>query len=125
MENIYVKKRDGQVVPFDHEKIKKAVLSAFIDVDGKVSDYAEEKAKNISDYIYGAAVGAPESLTIDSIQKMVEKGLMSGKRKDVATAYIEYRHDRDKERIWNHKMMVTAGEKLAGDNIENQNANVD
>ena len=125
MENIYVKKRDGQIVPFDHEKIKKAVLSAFIDVDGKVSDYAEEKAKNISDYIYGAAVGAPESLTIDSIQKMVEKGLMSGKRKDVATAYIEYRHDRDKERIWNHKMMVTAGEKLAGDNIENQNANVD
>ena len=50
---------------------------------------------------------------------------MSTKRKDVARAYIMYRDKRSKERKWNTKMMRVAKEKLAGTNIENQNANVD
>ena len=50
---------------------------------------------------------------------------MSTKRKDVAKAYIKYREQRTKERNWNNKMMRAAREKLAGSNIENQNANVD
>ena len=50
---------------------------------------------------------------------------MSTKRKDVARAYIMYREKRSKERKWNTKMMRVAKEKLAGTNIENQNANVD
>jgi len=50
---------------------------------------------------------------------------MSTKRKDVAKAYIKYREERARERRWNSKMMQAAKEKLAGSNIENQNANVD
>jgi ribonucleoside-triphosphate reductase len=50
---------------------------------------------------------------------------MSTKRKDVAKAYIKYREKRTKERNWNTQMMRAAREKLTGNNIENQNANVD
>lgn len=50
---------------------------------------------------------------------------MSTKRKDIAKAYIKYREERTKERNWNTQMMQAAREKLAGTNIENQNANVD
>jgi ribonucleoside-triphosphate reductase len=69
--------------------------------------------------------GIPNELTIKDIQDLVEHGLMCGKRKDVATAYIEYRYDRDKARKWNSQMMRAYRDKLAAKNIENQNANVD
>ena len=50
---------------------------------------------------------------------------MATKRKDVATAYIEYRHDRDKVRKWQNNMMSIIGDKLQASNVQNQNANVD
>ena len=120
-----IKKRDGRSVPFDPEKIKAAVLKAFKAVDGEITEYAELKAQNIADYILGYMDGLPNELTIDDIQTLVEHGLMSCKRKDVATAYIEYRHDRDQIRKWQNNMMLVAGDKLAGNKIDNQNANVD
>ena len=120
-----IRKRDGRSVPFDPEKIKKAVLAAFKQVDGEITPYAEEKAQDIADYIEGYMEGAPNELTIDEIQSLVEHGLMSTKRKDVAIAYIEYRHDRDKIRNWNSKMMDIVSEKLSASNVVNQNANVD
>ena len=121
----YIIKRDGIRQEFDPKKIEDAVLSAFVAVDGIVTPYAEEKAKNIANYIKGYMEGAPNELTIDEIQSLVEHGLMSCRRKDVATAYIEYRHDRDKERKWNSHMMEVIKEKLQASNVQNQNANVD
>ena len=50
---------------------------------------------------------------------------MVTKRNDVTTAYIEYRHDRDKVRKWQNNMMSIIGEKLQASNVQNQNANVD
>ena len=121
----YIIKRDGRRVQFNSKKIQDAVCKAFMAVDGTITEYAQEKAKNIADYIQGYMEGIPNELTIDEIQSLVEHGLMATKRKDVATAYIEYRHDRDQIRKWQNKMMLAAGEKLAGKKIDNQNANVD
>ena len=121
----YIIKRDGIKEEFNPEKIKSAVLKAFKAVDGEITSYAEEKADNIAQYIEGYMEGIPNELTIDDIQTLVEHGLMSCKRKDVATAYIEYRHDRDKERKWNNHMMSVIKEKLQASNVQNQNANVD
>ena len=121
----YIIKRDGRRAEFNPQKIKNAVIKAFIAVDGETSDYAEEKAQNIADYIEGYMEGAPDELTIDQIQTLVEHGLMSCKRKDVATAYIEYRHDRDKERNWNNNMMNAYKEKVKAEHTVQQNANVD
>ena len=50
---IYVIKRDGRKMPFDTEKIKNAILKAFVAVDGEISEYAETKAENIANYIEG------------------------------------------------------------------------
>ena len=121
----YIIKRDGVRQPFNPEKVKNAVTKAFQAVDGEITEYAQEKAKNIADYIQGYMDGVPNELTIDQIQSLVEHGLMSCKRKDVATAYIEYRHDRDKTRKWNNHMMNVIKEKLAAEDVQNQNANVD
>ena len=121
----YIIKRDGRRTVFDPEKVKNAVTKAFQAVDGEITEYAQEKAKNIADYIQGYMDGVPNELTIDQIQSLVEHGLMSCKRKDVATAYIEYRHDRDKTRKWNSHMMNVIKEKLAAEDVQNQNANVD
>ena len=123
--DLFIIKRDGIRESFDSEKIKNAVLKAFIAVDGEITPYAEEKAQNIADYIEGYMEGIPNELTIDDIQSLVEHGLMATKRKDVATAYIEYRHDRDKQRKWNSHMMEVIKEKLQASNVQNQNANVD
>ena len=122
---IYVIKRDGRQMPFDTEKIKEAILKAFEAVDGEISEYAETKAENIANYIEGYCEEETTPLSIEQIQDLVENGLMSTKRKDVAKAYIKYREQRTKERNWNNEMMRAAEQKLAGKKIDNQNANVD
>ena len=122
---IYVIKRDGRQMPFDTNKIKNAILKAFKAVDGEISEYAETKAENIANYIEGYCEDEIKPLSIEEIQDLVENGLMSTKRKDVAKAYIKYRELRTKERKWNNDMMRAAREKLTGTRIDNQNANVD
>ena len=122
---IKVIKRDGREMPFNTEKIKNAILKSFKAVDGQISDYAEAKAENIANYIEGYCEEEKNPLSIEEIQDLVENGLMSTKRKDVAKAYIKYREQRTRERNWNNKMMRAAEEKLAGAKIDNQNANVD
>ena len=121
----YVIKRDGRQMPFNTEKIKNAILKAFKAVDGQITNYAETKAENIANYIEGYCEEEIKPLSIEEIQDLVENGLMSTKRKDVAKAYIKYREMRTKERNWNNEMMRAAEEKLTGAKIDNQNANVD
>ena len=118
-------KRDGREVAFNKSKIEEAILRAFVSVDGDVSDYAEQKAENIADFIEEAAIETEEPYTVEEIQDMVEKGLMSTKRKDVAKAYILYREERNKMRNFNDARTQAMREKLLAINIENQNANVD
>ena len=89
-----IQKRDGRIMPFDKTKIENAVLKAFKAVD-TVDDYAKEKAKNIADYIENKAMGSGKTFTVEEIQDLVESGLMSIKRKDVAKAYILYREKRN------------------------------
>ena len=122
---IYVIKRDGVQQEFDTNKIKEAILKAFKAVDGTITEYAEQKAENIANYIEGYCEEEVKPLSIEEIQDLVENGLMSTKRKDVAKAYIKYREERTKERNWNSNMMRAAEEKLTGAKIDNQNANVD
>ena len=118
-------KRDGREMPFNTEKIKNAILKSFKAVDGQISEYAETKAENIANYIEGYCEEEEKPLSIEEIQDLVENGLMSTKRKDVAKAYIKYREQRTRERNWNNNMMRAAQEKLTGSKIDNQNANVD
>ena len=118
----YIKKRDGRIVKFNKNKIINAILKAFIEVDGEISNYALEKANNIADFI---GKKNNEILGVEEIQDLVENGLMSLKKKSVARAYIRYRQERARIRNWNTTMMDKMAEKLKAANVQNQNANVD
>ena len=118
----YIKKRDGRVVEFNKNKIVNAILKAFQQVDGDISNYALGKANNIANFIENKT---EQILTVEEIQDLVENGLMATRRKDVARAYIKYRQERSREREWNTKMMDKVAVKLAASDVQNQNANVD
>lgn len=116
-----VQKRDGRKVQFDKEKIKIAVLKAFIDVDGEETTYAKEKARDIANYIESLN----KSMSVEEIQDRVEEKLMASNRKDVARKYIIYRNNRTAIREKNTQLMKAISEKLNANNVQNQNANVD
>ena len=119
-------KRDGRMVPFNLNKIVDAVLAAFKEVDGVLTDYAYIKAGNIADYVQEIVLErGKQYLTVEEIQDLVEKGLMSTKRKDVARAYITYRNARTAERDKKSQLTLLVGEKLTASNIQNQNAMYD
>ena len=120
---VNIKKRDGRIVPFNQNKIIDAVLAAFKSVDGELTDYAYIKAGNIADYVAEQAETREDLLNIEEIQDMVEKGLMSTRRKDVAKAYILYREERAKAR--GNLTDNTVLDYLAGSNDywNNENSN--
>ena len=121
MIDLKVTKRDGRKKNFNKEKIKMAVLKAFVEVDGEETQYAKDKAREIANYIEGL----DKNLNVEEIQNLVEEKLMASNRKDVARAYIIYRNDRNREREKNTQMMRDISEKLSATNVQNQNANVD
>ena len=118
-------KRDGRVVPFDNTKIIKAVMKAFEAVGETDKEYANAKATNIADYIADLAQDREEPFTVEEIQDLVEKGLMSLKHKDVAKAYILYREERNKVRQGKTALMKLIGKKIDASDVQNQNANMD
>lgn len=117
-----ITKRDGRVVEFDKVKIENAILQAFKEVDGEISPYSTNKAKEIALHIEASIA---DMVSVEEIQDMVEKKLMASNRKDVAKQYILYRDARNKARERNSKMTKEIAETLAAKNIMNQNANVD
>ena len=72
MKNII--KRDGTIQKFDSMKIVDAILAAFKEVDGEISDYALIKAGNIADYI--GEVAETKELTIPCAVLCLRKCLL-------------------------------------------------
>lgn len=84
-------KRDGRKVPFDKNKIKIAVIKAFLEVDGEETQYAKDKAREIANHIESTYTN---DISVEEIQDIVVNKLMSSSRKDVAARYVEYRYRR-------------------------------
>lgn len=116
-----VTKRDGNIVPFDKEKIKVAVLKAFLDVDGDETPYARDKARDIASYIDNLE----KDLTVEEIQDIVELKLMQSSRKDVAKVYILYRNERTKVRERNSRLVQKVMKRVESTVDNRSNANVD
>lgn len=115
-------KRDGRKVDFDRNKIIKAVLAAFDEVDGEITSEAKRKATVITNHIESLN---KKSMNVEDIQDIIETMLMDGKRKDVARAFVIYRNDRTRVREQNTNLMKSIKEKLTASNVQNQNANID
>lgn len=116
-----ITKRDGRKVDFDKNKIKLAVLKAFLEVDGEETPYAKEKAREIANYIESLN----KDMDVEEIQDIVVSKLMASARKDVATKYIEYRYLHRMARDQYQNLIKAVSEKLTASNVQNQNANVD
>lgn len=117
-------KRDGRKVEFDKSKIRESVLKAYVEVDGEeaIDAHAKDKASEIARYVESID---KDVLTVEEIQDIVENKLMASNRKDVARAYIIYRSTRSRVRERNSAWIKAIKEKLSGNNVQNQNANVD
>ena len=83
-------KRDNTIEEFDKNKIKLAVLKAFLEVDGEDTSYSKEKARDIANYIESLN----KDMNVEEIQDIVVNKLMASSRKDVAARYVEYRYKR-------------------------------
>jgi ribonucleoside-diphosphate reductase alpha chain len=93
----FIKKRNGDIVPFDETKIKSAVTKAFVALR---KESAEEIAESIAVSIAEefSARGNEEIPTVEEVQDLVERYLMEGKFFDVAKAYILYREKHNEVR---------------------------
>lgn len=119
---MFVIKRDGRKVEFDSSKIANAVIRAFNSVySNNLTDDMTAFAQRITDDVAEKHI----DMSVEDIQNIVIKKLMASKYKEVATAYVEYKHLHEMARSQYAALMDAVGEKLSGKNIENQNANVD
>lgn len=114
-------KKDGRCQPFDRDKLVGSILKTFEAVQEQ-DEYAEAKANNIADFIEN---DKRDEITADELGDLVERGLMSCKKKNVAKAYILFRNERDRERLGKTQLLRKVSNKLRAENIVNQNANVD
>ncbi len=92
-----VRKREGQVVPFDEERIARAIAKAM----KATGEGSEKEAANVSEKVVrslGKKFSSDHVLGIEEIQDTVEEELMAADFLQTAKAYILYREERAKLR---------------------------
>lgn len=88
-----IKKRNGDYVAFDSQRIINAVNKAFKEVRNEENN---EAAQEIADQIYSFVKGkSNREVDVEHIQDFVEDLLMEWGFKDVARAYIRYRYKKE------------------------------
>lgn len=87
-------KRNGQVIDFDLRKIDVAIRKAF---ESEHEAYDPQVVASVQREL--EAHGATESISVETIQDMVERALMEYKHFAVAKAFILYRHHHKEARF--------------------------
>ncbi|MGM3163051.1 anaerobic ribonucleoside-triphosphate reductase [Dickeya undicola] len=115
-------KRDGCQVSFDENRINDAVIKAAKAAGVDDADYCATVAGAVAQQVQGKA-----RVDIREIQNLVENLLMSGKYKQLARTYIEYRHDRDVARERQGRLNQEIRGLVEQSNVAllNENANKD
>jgi len=128
---INVKKRTGEIVPFEGTKILDAVEKA-----SSATGYSEVAAKASATATYNRVYRdiqtqvAPykEVISVEEIQDYVERSLMASSP-DVARAYIIYRSEHEKARVTAGRLMATLHDITHSDakdsEVKRENANID
>ncbi len=94
-----VQKRNGEIVPFDIERITLAINKAMIAANEGSPEEAEMAANKVFADLVRISKKHPNFLpTVEGIQNSVEKELMLSKYVTTAKAYIIYREERTKLR---------------------------
>ena len=113
-----VKKRNGEIVPYDLEKISIAISGAFQDFDEEFDDI--NVLNSIDDDLYN---WNENPIDIEDIQDLVEDTLLNFGYRQEAKAYIRYRYEHELARQKELEKQVE--DKLLAKQIDNQNANID
>lgn len=111
-------KRDGSVASFDKDRIVRAISLAMMRTEKGVDNELAEEIGNSVESQYRS------KMTVDEIQDMVERKLMSSKRKDAAQAYIKYRQKRDIARQSKTRVMFEEIINTKANEITRENANM-
>ncbi len=97
-------KRDGSVVKYDDNKIRKAVTKAFIAVEGsnatastRIRHIIDDITKQIN-HVFIRRFPSGGTVHIEDIQDLVELALMRSSEHKVARAYVIYRNEHNKAR---------------------------
>lgn len=115
-------KRDGRVAVFDFMRIMHAVLAAMEETEAGADC---DLAINIARKVEADCLAMDQTPTVEQVQDMVERSLMSSDRKDAAKKYILYRAERTRQRDMKNAAIHQVRAKTNGTNVENANANVD
>ena len=124
-----ITKRDGRQVPFNKEKIEKAIEKAFVASEDKNSkENAEKLTAIVLDRIEeGSTVSTPP--TVEEVQDLVESVLIEQGFAKVAKKYILYRAERSRAREMNSRLMKTYEDIVYKDasevDVKRENANID
>ena len=97
-------KRNGKVVGFENEKIKIAIMKAFLAVEGgaaagssRIHENVEELTSNVIE-VFERRMPSGGTIHIEEIQDQVELQLMRSEHHKVARSYVLYREERKRER---------------------------
>ena len=120
---LQIRKRTGELVPFNKEKIDTAICKAWHEVYPKESG-RPSYGQDIADMVENVAKELDEPIGVEEIQDLVEDYLTDYDRV-VAKAYIKYRYKRGIMRSCSTEFVRAISEKLRAANVQNQNANVD
>jgi len=103
-----IRRRDGEIIPFDRQRIERAIElacdaiavtdKAFIPV---LTDEVIRDVERVYSEIFVHRVP-----TVEDIQDIVERQLVKSNRFDLAKTYILYREERKKEREERHERLV-------------------
>ena len=91
-----VKKRDGQILKFERERIVSAIFKAAQAVGGQDRDIAEKLADEVILYLFAAR--GSKLPGVEEIQDAIEKVLIESGHAKTAKAFILYRHERARRR---------------------------
>lgn len=97
-QQLYVRKRSGERVAFDSEKIIKAINSANQDISIEAEKIDPALIQSISDEVKAYASTIDRDLSVEEIQDRVENDLMKSGKYAVARAYITYRYQHNEDR---------------------------
>ena len=102
---IRVIKRNGKVVSFEEEKIKVAIMKAFLAVEGgtaagssRIHEEVDQMAQDIIE-VFKRRMPSGGTIHIEEIQDQVELQLMRNEHHKVARTYVLYREARKNERV--------------------------
>ena len=128
----YVKKRDGRIIPFNPDRITRAIFlaaSKIAEQDGKLADYniAEELTQEVIKLLNKKYINSIPG--VEDIQNAVVKVLIETGHAKTSEEYIIYRTERSRIRNSKTRLMKSIEEITFEDandaDIKRENANID